>query len=589
MVNFSDIVSAKTTQSIPADVPYNPGHIAGFEIAFESEQPYVGPGSCDVKGRKVLMSKKIALAECTWRIPKINSYQYHLYIDLNGTIYVDNQVPVIKDNYIGTYHPLLLARNISRVYVNDVGRYMDYTVATFILIGYSGDGTPYAPNEGDRRRYLDGDEDRYQEYTGGGWSAVNGIRIGGTDSNGVFVSGAGCRQIYNPQATEISQEVIPGPSFRVLDFETGFTDQFGDSPGVTSNPQRTTVWSMFGGYGFGAPSNSGYIRYTDFIDFSNNVGYCGWATSAALNEPSVMRLSYADAGNLILLNLELGPEVVNLESSGGFGTFTVSKAITSNKDIFLGVIIDVSANIIYLIVNNTVQEHAISAITPSGSVTANYFQVNYDGFASRYWDDVCFSNGEEITTASFVQHYNHNVPWNTDYSAKDLILRPASGGAVNLSKSPTKHYAPVAGEESVGTYHGRGNNFSGWDAAGLAGATYSTSNPYTLDISSIVPVGTKAIQGVLLICTTTTAAQDACRAYAWDYDEGVFASAVSYGSHGMAAVVSKMPAMDYTYDYQQALVNAPIEIGSSRKIYIARDQNTNNSVRLYFIVKGYYV
>lgn len=527
MPTADDIRLAKESQTTTTETAttYNPGHLGGFDITFDSEQPYIGPGAVDVKGKKVLRRQKIALADCTWRIPKINSYQYYLYIDLNGTIYVDNQVPVTKDSYVGLYHPLLLARNLGRVYVNDVGRYIDYTVATFVLVGYSGEGTPYAPAEGDRRQYIDGDEDNYEEYTGGEWTAVNGIRIGGTDSNGVFISGLACRQVVNPLAAEISQEFVPAGSAVVLNYEGNTEDQDGVSADAEANVVYTTTWSKFGTKSLSASSmtRSSVQRLDTGFDTQEPLGmskYIYVESVGTTSETVLMETSEVDTSSRFnrvqfILTYSAGDYKLGVKYVDGIAsTETYLTSAIMDSSTILGehyIAGGISPGVLWLVVDGLSYETTWTrtAFTQFSSAIGDKSETNFLG-STYYSDEWAFMTGEDVSPDIFIQHYTHNVAWNTDYSAKDVIIKPAEGGYIQLD-GPTDYYAPVSGEESLGTL--------------IVLTDQSTANPYHLvgdssvstaweaiDVSALVPSNAK---GVMVSVFSQSKAAAAGQAYTY--------------------------------------------------------------------------
>lgn len=65
---------------------------------------------------------------------------------------------------------------------------------------------------------------------------------------------------------------------------------------------------------------------------------------------------------------------------------------------------------------------------------------------------------------------------------------------------------------------------SGWDVNAIACATYPEATPYTWDLSSLIPVGTKSvlISGLSYYATTSEVYDDLW--YVWNYDDGAFSS-----------------------------------------------------------------
>jgi hypothetical protein len=47
-------------------------------------------------------------------------------------------------------------------------------------------------------------------------------------------------------------------------------------------------------------------------------------------------------------------------------------------------------------------------------------------------DQVVLAPDESINPDIYLQYYSMDLPWNTTYSAKDILLKPADGGVVNI-------------------------------------------------------------------------------------------------------------------------------------------------------------
>jgi microcystin-dependent protein len=79
----------------------------------------------------------------------------------------------------------------------------------------------------------------------------------------------------------------------------------------------------------------------------------------------------------------------------------------------------------------------------------------------------------------------------TSATIADLIVT----NSVDMEAAPTKHYAPVAGEESGGTWHKIADPPTGWISEKTSGWTSdSFSGGLEVDFSSVVPIGTKAVR-----------------------------------------------------------------------------------------------
>ena len=406
-----------------------------------------------------------------------------------------------------------------------------------VNIGFTGSGEVKDASAGDRKTFIDGDEIQVQEYLGDEgtydptkWSTVNGVKIGGVDGSGVFTSGVSCRQVVNPLADTPSQESVPGPTFRAFSYETNLGDQFGNLPDVSTNVEQGSGWSKFGSKSLSAISSSllGSTSYNDLVVLGQNVVFGCWVNlnwggtpatvcnffglTYQLTVPSVQFLS-------VSINYDPGFErwSASLTEYIG-GSYLQQVLVTSEMSIaeaedtphYVGAVYDFDNLKLYLVVDGEVSVGTVASptITSAGTTNKVEFVVTKDygtDASTINLDDVCFSTDEASPVDILIQHYNHNVPWNTDYSAKDVAIIPAEGGYVNLQHSPTKHYAPVAGEKSAGTYIPlpHVNRPSAWVLSG------GTADSYTdVDFSSYVPTGVKALRLRYQINWTGDGAQD---------------------------------------------------------------------------------
>jgi hypothetical protein len=81
-----------------------------------------------------------------------------------------------------------------------------------------------------------------------------------------------------------------------------------------------------------------------------------------------------------------------------------------------------------------------------------------------------------------VQHYNHNVAWNTDFSAADSILRCNTGGRIRFDTQQD--------ENSLGTPHllAESDRPSAWVLSGGTATSFTD-----VDFSNYVPYGVTAL------------------------------------------------------------------------------------------------
>jgi hypothetical protein len=320
-----------------------------------------------------------------------------------------------------------------------------------VNIGFTGSGTPSAPNEGDTRLYLSGTKIAREEYTGGAWSAVNGIKIGGTDSNGVFISGVSCRQVVNPLADEINQEFFPSTDFHNLSFETNYDDQNGISPSLTINTERSTSWAKFGSYSLGATSeNFSELKYDGWITKGKSISYgSSIRATYASGVASFPLANFAYYANIetdifrVDLRAYFNGEVTYIRASlaewtGSIATQSEEVIIETTKtdflatDHYIGVIYSANENKLYLTYDD--QKSSVSVVAPTfvWSATSNetsFYGLNYS-VRTLHQDDIIFSTDDDVNPDVFIQHYNHSTIWNTQFSTKDLIFKPAAGGSL---------------------------------------------------------------------------------------------------------------------------------------------------------------
>lgn len=150
---------------------------------------------------------------------------------------------------------------------------------------------------------------------------------------------------------------------------------------------------------------------------------------------------------------------------------------------------------------------------------------------------------------------------------------------LTLSGAASPLYSPVVGEKSLGTLHPLSRTPSGWD--GSSNASYTT--PATLDLSSLVPVGTTAVHLHVALYYGSTSAHGELEGDIWNYDYGPTRRLWLTIQNGYRIFI---PAAAATASgAQQIESQAIVQIGSSRKLYFGV---VNTSATLLILVKGYY-
>ncbi len=140
-------------------------------------------------------------------------------------------------------------------------------------------------------------------------------------------------------------------------------------------------------------------------------------------------------------------------------------------------------------------------------------------------------------------------------------IRPVPGGFLFTGGN----LQVVALESDQGTYHPCNRTISGWD---LSARTETLASPYTWDLTSLVPVGTKMVRVNLVGSSAGTSEIQASSVSAWDYDHG----ADSFSNEEFIGMTTKTPYKPATGGSQvsQAGKVQDIIIGSSRKLYVGR-------------------
>ena len=319
-----------------------------------------------------------------------------------------------------------------------------------LYVAFDGSGTPSAPINGDLSFYFNKVKLSLQEFTNENWSDSNAIRLGGRDSNGVFISGVACRQVVNPLAEEIGQEFLPEENFHVVDFESSYTDQNGITPS-TSNALRDTTWSKFGDYSFTATSsNYGYLQYNDLLNLDGLISFGAWfnftiPTGGTSNISIVHGLYSIDIGvEYLEIALNYSPSAeyfdfnITEQDTGVVQSVHVYLSKTATEvtgEHFIAFIIDTDTGDVTLQFDGVQETESINPIILTDSASSNLFTVfGYNSYTiggisvSIAIDDLLFSTDLSADPDLFLQHYLHEQPWNTEASAKDLIFNVPSGG-----------------------------------------------------------------------------------------------------------------------------------------------------------------
>ncbi len=369
-------------------------------------------------------------------------------------------------------------------------------VGATLTIGYEGTGTIASPNEGDRRIYIDGDEISFVEYTDGAWSTVNQIRLGGVNSSSLFYPFLQCRGVLNPLADEVNTEFFPSADFRVFNFENNYEDQHGvDDWSTKVDVALTTAQKKFGLRSlFATANNDGSLATPSTYwsvgeDQAFGIWFYPTVYSPTLGfSPIFCYRTVTDTLEIIVFD----DKVRMLIQKGGNTTtndFTI--ALPLNTWHFVGLIYDSSLDKIYLVVNDEIVSRTTFPGTWNTGTKGALVVVsgnNYNG-STYYLDEAVFAPDQLIDPDIFVQHYNHDVAWNTNVSAKDVLLKPADGGRIVIDDAP---------DPSGGTWHKIANPSTGWKASKTS---WSPADSFSAGLEvtfSEAPAGAKAVRCCIL-------------------------------------------------------------------------------------------
>lgn len=452
-------------------------------------------------------------------------------------------------------------------------------VTTAITVGFTGSDID-TPVEGDRRTYIDEDEVGLEEYTDGTWNTeVNAVKVGGSDSNDIFISGVACRQIVNPQSEEISQEFFPGG--RLVGFEDSFNDQNGDPPSVTAGVVVSTTDPKFGTHHVTGSDVAavGYIRYTDTSIVNDAPCFVSvWFKPFGTHTAVIGNLElyyFVDASNEARITLCYDPTadtayIKNVQTIVGSASTTYSSTVAISPTSYN--FISIGWNAAGTEIQATVNDEKLTLATDVGLLGAAYSAefLGRCGFSGSgtYIDELHYVTGSNVDSDLFIQHYNHNVAWNTDYSAKDLIIKPADGGRIIFDDNQDA--------ESMGTLHmiPEADRPATWVLSGGSATSFTD-----VDFSSYVPIGVKALHLKYIIRWNGDGVRDS--GYAWLRQNG--SSVVD----GEQLVRLEMYRTNYT---------SGLTIGQGSSSVVLCDTNgiveykvDTSTTSLWLNVEGYYI
>jgi hypothetical protein len=381
---------------------------------------------------------------------------------------------------------------------------------------FSGTTTLDSPGEGDTVHYISGATDQYQEYTNGGWVVTaTGIKIGGLVA-GLFLNMVGCGGVYHPNNPPTTVEQLPGPNFRVFNFEDDYEDQHGvDDWSTKSNLAFDTTVKKYGSVSLWATSgNLGALVSPAGGTVGESQSMGAWVyinpSGTATGGGDIYIMQCFNAGNYIMVALhqedgsdELTFNITIIKNS----VIIIDKQATGSAVLaawnYIGFAYNSTTDKAYAIVNNSITDLGVLGGT-WGAGTFSYIQLQtarayaVSGITHNiYYDELLFYWDQFLDPNILAQHYTHDVAWDTSGRTKaDLLLQPDSGGRVMLTR--------IAGDiTQVLTWHLIEDPGTDWFASKTSGWTGdSFSGGLEIDFSTVVPIGTKAVEVVFYQSTS---------------------------------------------------------------------------------------
>lgn len=300
-----------------------------------------------------------------------------------------------------------------------------------IIVGFSG-SDPDSPAEGDLRTVITDEVIKIaEEYSGGEWSTVKGIVLGVLTA---LISATG---IYHPSNPLDSIEFFPNNAFYIFNFEGNYNDQYGaDNWDYKSHQATTSSYKKFGTQSLSSDSGSyPCVLRIDWGALGGSDQSAGvWVYFAATPSGQQILLTYAGGAPQDAISLYIYDGDLRLRVTKN-GTDEINEIVQSSitTDVwhFFAFSYDSGNDTIYVIYDTTIITRASIGGSWAGRDLSAYIYA-YAGYSSayQYMDEFAIAIDQYITPDIWVQHFNHDKAWNTDYSAADIILRCNTGGQI---------------------------------------------------------------------------------------------------------------------------------------------------------------
>ena len=424
-----------------------PGFIVGFTPTVSDGKLTISAGIANILGQRVSVGTTTITFQ-DWIAYQLGGFNYYLYLTLAGTFKVDNIDPEYSEEQYYPIHRISGWRYICTFFF-DTDKQIEYTEITDLIVGISVD-----PSEGDRRALVTSDQILLQEWTEGAWSTVNGIKIGGAIA-GIFLSLMGCRWLVNPEVdvTAEENELFPGPG-EVFSLDNTYNNQFGiDTWAAHTSVSFTAATKKFGTHALTCvdPTFNGVLTTNADAEPKEPHAMSAWCYSgsafAAMNWEMGWQFGWDGSSTTYgsYVRLEIGATgILTLHWHDDYDSETDSQVITTLTAAtwyHIALVWDYDADDVHVVVNGTVTTVAIYDFNETGLRSSEQFRSAWvlDKDQGHVIDDVAVVKNHLIDPDVFVQHYNHGVAWSyVDLNAKDLIIRPATGGRVMINEAQAR-------------------------------------------------------------------------------------------------------------------------------------------------------
>jgi len=319
-----------------------------------------------------------------------------------------------------------------------------------------------------------------QEYTGTRWSTVNKVVVGSIVA-GIFLSMVGCRWLVSPETviTAEENELFPGPG-ELFAFNNDYLNQHGEDTWAAKQNVAFTTGSKFGSHAITCtdPTWNGVLttnadalpKYphamsawiysgSAFAAMNWKMGWqFGW-DGAATSYGSHVELQIDNAGRL---RLYWHDDYDDTGDNEVITAFTGDGYLDAQTWYHFGMIWDYDNDEVIVVVNGEFQTVAIYDFNELGLRDSEQFRSSWllDKDQDHRIDDLAVTKNYLIDPDIYVQHYNHDVAWSGDYNAKDVIIRPATGGKVMLANAIDIDGVLSAAEAGAGIVE-QGSNANG--------------------------------------------------------------------------------------------------------------------------------